>query len=41
MHGEAQDVTIYLEGEYLRGDKVRTSVIEAHEVDVIGIHESS
>ena len=36
MHGEAEDKTIRLEGEYLRGEKVGTSVIEAHEVDVIG-----
>jgi hypothetical protein len=41
MHGEAQDKTIHLEGEYLGGEKLGTSVIEAHEVDVIGIHGSS
>ena len=39
MHGESQNITITL--EYLRGEKVGSSVIEAHKVDVIGIHESS
>ena len=43
IHGEAQEITIYLEWDKVdikRGRKVGTSVIEAHEVDVIGIHES-
>ena len=41
MHGESQNITFTL--EYLRGEKVGSSVIEApsHKVDVIGIHESS
>ena len=41
MHGEAQDITIYWKEKFrIKKGDIGTSVIEAYEVNVIGIHES-
>ena len=42
MHGEAQDINhLFRVRIFKRRRGAGTSVIEAHKVDVIGIHESS
>ena len=44
MHGEAQDITVFLEGEIFKRRKDRdlrdrSKGIKAHDVDIIGIHD--